>query len=211
MIVTMTKRIVKSSSSGVERKYVVAVDINYELFRRLGQKTCETWKRNTIEQNDSRNVFTCAIYTPSGHLIYHDEFDREQLRAAHVHTAASTDRQIVNLKQADGTASVAECFNRETKKCEVYSVQLNTSDDVLKNDSCLQYRFIDDGEIRIILRNKPTGLGCDGPRIDINSCFSNTNSRHLPFCPKNQREKKKEKDIYKSCEVNFFVTHTKLT
>ena len=206
-ILTMTKRITR----GTERKYVVAVDIEYDLFLRLAKETCSKAKNKETEFEDKSNII-CAIYTQDLHLIYNEEFDKDEL-GLEFHTAATTNRQVIELEIKRGSVSPVQCKNRETEECEVYSFEMKNNIGTFQEDAskCLQYRLFNsaDDKVNILLRNKPTGLGCSVPIISSNMCFDNSKNTTIPFCPKDQQLKKEEKNIYETCNVSVVFPFTR--
>ena len=91
--VALTKRVVKrdEAKNVIERKFVVGVDINWHLFHRLANKTCNQARKNVPE-----NLTVCAIYTQQGHLVYHDKIPKNE--TSWEHTIANTERQVVEAE-----------------------------------------------------------------------------------------------------------------
>ena len=177
------------------QKFVVGLDIAIELFERLANQTCSGKTKDDLD--------LCAIYSTHGDLIYYQGFKRQDYNVERLeHTMATTNARVVAAERQN--ADIQTCFNRETKQCQILHIKLKKTDDDKKprdGDNCLKYKVSKDGGFNVVVRNQPVGIGCHTPGVADNRCIDNENSSQLPFCPKDQKERKPEKNIYDTCQV----------
>ena len=195
LIATLTKRIVRRKGSGIEKKFVVGLDIAIELFERLANETCSARTKDDLD--------LCAIYSTNGDLIYYQGYKLQDYNVEKLeHTMATTNSRVLAAERQN--ADIQTCFNRETKKCQILHIKLKNIDDdptPRHGENCLKYKVSSDEGFKVVVRNQPVGIGCHTPAVADNECIDSRNLSQIPFCPKDQKQRKPEKNIYETCQV----------